>query len=109
MLFIPAARRDTEPVSPDAFSGLADIALAQSPQKSGTLKGIEAEPDRIRTAMLAQKRILLVTDAPRVARPVTAARDKAKTSVLEEHFTAVADEVARGRRVTVYERRTPLR
>ncbi|WNF31248.1 glycosyltransferase family 39 protein [Streptomyces sp. C11-1] len=109
VLFIPAARRDTELVSPDAFSGLADIALAQGPEKSGTLKGIEAEPDRIRAAMLAQRRILLVTDAPRVARPVTAARDKAKTSVLEEHFTAVADEEARGRRVTVYERRTPVR
>ncbi|MFE9171947.1 hypothetical protein ACFYNZ_21055 [Streptomyces kebangsaanensis] len=104
VLFIPAARRDTKSVSPSAFSGLRDIALAESPEKSGTLKGVEADPDRIRAAMLAQRRILLVTDATRVAKPVTAERDRMKASVLREYFTAVADEQVRGRRVTVYER-----
>ncbi|MFG2890760.1 hypothetical protein [Streptomyces sp. NPDC048248] len=105
VLFIPAARRDTALVSPGDFAGLRDIALAKSPVESGTLKGEEAGPDRIRTAMLAQQRILLVTDVPKVARPVSAERDKAKTAMLKEHFTAVADERVRGRRVTVYERR----
>ncbi|MET7908916.1 hypothetical protein ABZS98_11645 [Streptomyces avermitilis] len=104
VLFIPAARRDTESVSPSAFSGLRDIALAQSPEKSGTLKGVEASPERIRSAMLGQRRILLVTDATQVARPVAAQRDKTKTSVLKKYFRAVADEQVRGRRVTVYER-----
>jgi mannosyltransferase len=69
------------------------------------LKGVEAGPDQIRAAMLAQQRILLVTDAAQVAKPVTAARDKMKTSVLRKYFTAVADGQVRGRRVTVYERR----
>ncbi|MFD7107184.1 hypothetical protein [Streptomyces celluloflavus] len=105
VLFIPAARRDTALVSPGDFAGLQDIALADSPVASGTLKGEEAGPDQIRTAMLAQQRILLVTDVPKVARPVVAERDKAKTAVLKEHFTVVADEQVRGRRVTVYERR----
>jgi mannosyltransferase len=109
VLFVPSARRDTKSVSPSAFSGLRDIALAQSPEKSGTLKGVEANPDRIRAAILAQQRILLVTDTPRVARPVTAERDRTKVSVLRQYFTAVADEQVRGRRVTVYERRASAR
>ncbi|WP_405819712.1 glycosyltransferase family 39 protein [Streptomyces sp. NBC_01390] len=104
VVFVPAARRDTKSVSPSAFTGLRDIALAESPVKSGTLKGVEASSARIRVAMLAQQRILLVTDAARVARPVTAKRDRTKMSVLETYFTAVADKQVRGRRVTVYER-----
>ncbi|MFB6711427.1 MULTISPECIES: hypothetical protein [unclassified Streptomyces] len=106
VLFIPSARRDTKSVSPSVFSGLRDIALAQSPEKSGTLKGLEATPGQIRSAMLAQHRILLVTDTPQVARPVTAERDKMKASVLKKYFRAVADEQVRGRRVTVYEIRS---
>ncbi|MDT0573808.1 glycosyltransferase family 39 protein [Streptomyces sp. DSM 3412] len=104
VLFAPSARRDTALVSPDDFTGLRDIALAQSPVTSGTLKGVEADPARIRTAMLAQRRILLVTDAPGVARPLSGGRDRMKAAVLEEHFTVVADESVRGRRVIVYER-----
>ncbi|GAA3393183.1 hypothetical protein [Streptomyces roseoviridis] len=104
VLYIPAARRDTRLVSPDAFTGLRDIALLRSPEESGTLKGVEASAERIRAAMLAQRRILLVTDAREVARPVTAERDRVKLSVLKEHFTPVTDEQVRGRRVTVYER-----
>ncbi|MFD6905991.1 hypothetical protein [Streptomyces sp. NPDC060077] len=107
VLFVPAARRDTALVSPHDFSGLRDIALAVGPEVSGTLKGEEASPARIRSAMLTQDRILLVTDAPEVARPVSAQRDKVKARVLEEYFTVVADEQVRGRRVTVYQRSSP--
>jgi hypothetical protein len=67
--------------------------------------GEEAGPDRIRAAMLAQRRILLLTDASEVARPPAGKRDHAKTAVLEKHFKVVADVQVRGRRVTVYERR----
>ncbi|MDF3144370.1 MULTISPECIES: glycosyltransferase family 39 protein [unclassified Streptomyces] len=104
VLFIPAARRDTALVCPDDFAGLRDVALAESPVASGTLKGEEAGPARIRSAMLAQRRILLVTDVPAVARPVSAERDKMKAAVLKEHFKVVADIQVRGRRVTAYER-----
>ncbi|MDI6517333.1 glycosyltransferase family 39 protein [Streptomyces coelicoflavus] len=106
VLFIPSARRDTKSVSPNAFAGLRDIALVESPERSGTLKGVEAGPDRIRAAMLAQQRILLVTDSTQEAKPVTAQRDKMKTTVLKKHFTPVADAHVRGRRVTVYQRLT---
>ncbi|MCL8015706.1 glycosyltransferase family 39 protein [Streptomyces sp. AS02] len=109
VVFIPAARRDTALVSPGPFTGLRDVALAEDPVASGTLKGEEADPARIRSAMLAHRRILLVTDAPDVARPLTNQRDKVKAAVLAEHFRAVADEQVRGRRVTVYERVGPER
>lgn len=105
VLFFPSARRDTRLVSPDAFSGLEDIALARSPERSRTLKGEEAEPGRIRAAMLTRRRILLVTDAPGVARPPATERDRMKRSVLQNHFRIVADSQTRGRRVTLYERR----
>jgi mannosyltransferase len=105
VLFVPSARRDTKSVTPDAFAGLRDIALAQAPEKSGTLKGVEKAPDLIRTALLNEQRVLLVTDASPVARPVTASRDRAKITVLRRYFTPVADKQDRGRRVIVYERR----
>ncbi|MCT7351407.1 hypothetical protein N4P33_04380 [Streptomyces sp. 15-116A] len=105
VLFLPSARRDAKSVSPDAFAGLRDIALLESPAKSGTLKGVEASPEHIRAAMLRQKRILLMADAPAVARPVTAERDRMKAAVLKAHFRVVSDDQVRGRRLTVYERR----
>lgn len=104
VVFVPAERRDTMVISPRAFAGVRDIALTESPERSGTLKGVEAGPDRIRTAMLAQRRILLVTDVAKVARPVSARRDRTKVSVLRRYFTPVADAQVRGRRVTVYQR-----
>ncbi|MFK0049314.1 hypothetical protein ACIQU4_35525 [Streptomyces sp. NPDC090741] len=105
VLFVPAARRDTALVSPGAFAGLADVALERSPVASATLKGEEADPARIREALLRQSRVLLVTDAAKVAKPSGAARDAAKAAVLKERFTVVEDRQIRGRRVTVYERR----
>ncbi|MEU7642862.1 hypothetical protein AB0C11_43940 [Streptomyces sp. NPDC039016] len=107
VLFIPAARRDTALVSPHAFAGLRDLALAQGPVESGTLKGIEAEPRDIERAMLDARRIVLVTDpGPRRA---DSERDRAKQGVLDEHFVRRSDRVERGRRVSVYERREPGR
>ncbi|OKJ00234.1 hypothetical protein AMK18_16340 [Streptomyces sp. CB01249] len=105
VVFLPGARRDAALVSPEAFSGLRDIALARGPRASGTLNGVEAAPSRIRDAMLAQPRILLVTDAPEAARPENGPREKAKAAVLRDYFTVIEDERVRGRRVTLYERK----
>ncbi|QFQ98815.1 hypothetical protein F9278_24575 [Streptomyces phaeolivaceus] len=105
VLFAPSARRDTALVSPDDFAGLRDIALARSPAESGTLKGVESDAARIRAAMLAERRILLVTDTPGAGRSPSGVRDRVKAAVLEEHFTVVAEERGHGRRVLVYERR----
>ncbi|MFF5338922.1 glycosyltransferase family 39 protein [Streptomyces sp. NPDC013181] len=105
VVFLPSARRDARQVSPGAFTGLRDIALVRGPLASGTLSGVEAAPDRIRAAMLAERRILLVTDAPEAARTEHARRERVKAAVLREHFGIVADARVRGRRVTLYERR----
>ncbi len=104
VLFLPSDRRDAKSVSPGAFAGLRDIALYEDPVASGTLRGVEASPRRIRAAMLRQRRIVLVTDAAAVARPVTGERDRMKAAVLRTHFRLVSDEEVRGRRLTVYVR-----
>ncbi|MFD5493323.1 hypothetical protein ACFWH4_10430 [Streptomyces sp. NPDC127091] len=106
VLFVPAARRDTRMVSPHAFTGLQDIALEETPERSRTLKGVELCPARIRTEILARQRVVLVTDAAEVSKPIISVRDKTKISTLRKYFTTVADEQVRGRRVTVYERLT---
>ncbi|MFE0377823.1 hypothetical protein ACFW1M_20065 [Streptomyces inhibens] len=56
VLYIPAARRDTALVPPREFAGLRDLALAQGPVESGTLKGTEAEPRDKERAMLGAQR-----------------------------------------------------
>lgn len=102
VLYIPAARRDTALVSPHEFAGLRDLALAQGPAESGTLKGIEAGPREIERAVLSAQRIVLVTDpGPRHA---DSARDGAKQRALDEHFVRRSDRIERGRQVSVYER-----
>lgn len=105
VLFVPGWRRDTKYVSPGAFAGLRDIALAKGPRESGTLEGVEADPARIRTAMLAQRSILLVTDATATAGSVSAEQDKTKMAVLKKYFRMAVDVQVRGRRVSVYQRR----
>ncbi|WP_407840448.1 hypothetical protein ACE1OC_35570 [Streptomyces sp. DSM 116496] len=105
VLFAPAARRDTALVSPGAFAGLKDIALSRGPAESGTLKGEEADPARISAALREQRRVLLVTDSGKAAKPPGSPADRAKAGVLRAEFTVVEDRQVRGRRVTVYERR----
>ncbi|MER7399383.1 glycosyltransferase family 39 protein [Streptomyces sp. NPDC000151] len=107
VVFLPAARRDTELVSPAAFAGLDDLALRQGPVAGGTLKGVEHPPARIRAEMLAHRRIVLVTDAaPPASRPVPA-REATKQRVLARHFARIGSTETRGRRVDVYVRKQP--
>ncbi|MFE6977798.1 glycosyltransferase family 39 protein [Streptomyces sp. NPDC057682] len=103
VLYIPSARRDTALVSPTGFTGLRDLALARGPLESGTLNGVEAGPERIAGAMLSARRIVVVSDAGPPTAPT--ARDRAKRRVLEDRFVRRAQTTARGRTVTVYERR----
>ncbi|MFI0784899.1 glycosyltransferase family 39 protein [Streptomyces lydicus] len=102
VLYLPAARRDTALVSPHAFAGLRDLALAQGPVESGTLKGIEAAPHVVEQAVADARRIVLVTDAGPLR--ADSARDRAKLRALDEHFVRRSTSVERGRRVSVYER-----
>ncbi|MGW2050616.1 glycosyltransferase family 39 protein [Streptomyces sp. NPDC001858] len=102
VVFIPSARRDTATVTPDAFHGLRDIALVDTPADAGTLHGVEADPAAIARALLREDRVILVSDAAQ--RPAGNARDRAKQRVLREHFIERSTTVTRGRSVTVYER-----
>ncbi|MGW9041824.1 glycosyltransferase family 39 protein [Streptomyces lydicus] len=102
VLYLPAARRDTALVSPHAFAGLRDLALAQGPVESGTLKGMEAGPGAIEQAVLDARGIVLVTDAGPLH--ADSARDRAKLRALGEHFVRRSMSVERGRQVSVYER-----
>lgn len=104
VVFLPAARRDTALVTPWAFAALDDIALEQTPTASGTLKGLEIPPQRIRTVMLARQRIILVTDAYAVARPPGTDRECTKQQVLDKYFHKSHETQLGGRRVGVYDR-----
>jgi mannosyltransferase len=103
VLFIPAARRDTALVSPAAFTGADDVALAESPLGSGTLNGVEGTPRQIADAMLTARRIVVVTDDSAV--PLATARDRTKQRVLRTHFVRCLERSGAGRKVVVYERR----
>ncbi|RLV10530.1 hypothetical protein CTZ27_02590 [Streptomyces griseocarneus] len=104
VLFIPAARRDTALVSPTKFTGLKDIALAESPERSGTLKGEEASPAKIRRALLRERRVVVIGDAAGVTGREGPVRERMKREVLRRYFVVTADYVVNGRRVTVHER-----
>ncbi|MFC5149916.1 glycosyltransferase family 39 protein [Streptomyces aureoversilis] len=104
VLFLPAARRDTALVAPGMFADLEDIALEQTATEGGTLKGLEIPPAQIRKAMLARKRIILVTDAYAVARPLGTERERAKQQILDRYFHKSHQTQVNGRRITVYDR-----
>ncbi|RZB18618.1 DUF2723 domain-containing protein [Streptomyces sp. F001] len=102
VVFLPSARRDTALVTPAAFHGLRDIALAQHPVESATLHGIETDPGTTARAMLRERHIILISDAE--SRPARNARDRAKQRILREHFTKRSTTIQRGRSITLYER-----
>ncbi len=106
VVYLPAARRDTALTSPDAFRGLRDVTLARNGPDSATLRGIEADPALIRTVMLREHRIVVISDSGIQHHRGTSTRDAAKREVLTEHFTLCEETRARGRHVAVYERGT---
>ncbi|OKI05431.1 hypothetical protein A6A06_09845 [Streptomyces sp. CB02923] len=103
VVFIPAARRDTALVTPSAFTGLDDLALAEDPAASATIKGVESSAEHIRTAMLAKSRIIVVTDTRRAAPPAPV-REAEKLRVLDQHFQRTDRTDSVGRRIEVYEK-----
>ncbi|MFC8342441.1 glycosyltransferase family 39 protein [Streptomyces sp. NPDC057280] len=104
VLYIPAARRDTALVSPNAFTDTNDVALAQDPYVSGTLYGRERSPREIADAMLTADRIILVSDVH--ASAPTTDRDRTKRHVLADQFVRCTESTGHGRKVTVYQHRS---
>lgn len=77
--------------------------LVRGPLESGTMNGVEGTPEQITAAMLGVHRIVVVSDAS--APSALTDRDRAKLRVLRAHFVRCSETEARGRRVTVYQRR----
>ncbi|MGK4583888.1 glycosyltransferase family 39 protein [Kitasatospora sp. HPMI-4] len=100
VLFVPGARREAELYDPAAFAGLHDLALVRTGADSGTINGVEAEPARIRAAVAAQHRVVLVTD-PR-PRAASSARDQAKLAVLAARFKLCRTRAVHGITVALY-------
>ncbi|MFJ2092071.1 glycosyltransferase family 39 protein [Streptomyces sp. NPDC087901] len=106
VLYIPAARRDTALVSPAAFTGTRDLALVRGPLESGTLSGVEGSPEQIAAATATARRIVVISDPG--APSATTDRDRAKQHALKTYFVRCSATTARGRQVTVYQRRHDL-
>ncbi|WP_344636483.1 glycosyltransferase family 39 protein [Kitasatospora cystarginea] len=100
VLFVPGARREAALYDPAAFAGLRDLALARTGADSGTINGVETGPERIRAAVAAQRRVVLVTD-PR-PRAGASARDQAKLAALAARFTPCRTRAIHGITVTLY-------
>ncbi|MDT3400545.1 glycosyltransferase family 39 protein [Streptomyces sp. B1866] len=85
VVFTPHWRREAMLSSPEKFQGLRDVTLQEAPGPSGTLAGVEVPPARMRPAMLAGKRLILVGDLPWRRKPGNPQED-AKRKVLREDF-----------------------
>lgn len=105
LLFLPIRRREVTQVFPDAFHGLRDVALARSPTASNTLFGVELPADRIRAALLATRRVVLVSDDPLRGEPQDfVPQETVKQDVIRKFFRQCAVRHVTGVLVTVYVR-----
>ncbi|WP_234334599.1 glycosyltransferase family 39 protein [Streptomyces sp. NRRL B-1347] len=103
VLYLPLRRRVWSLPYPWAARGLRDIALARSPADSHTLYGTEVAPDVLRVRLLAENRVVVVTDP--AGQPVDAVPgEKVKREVLARHFKPCATRRADGARVVLYAR-----
>ncbi|MFG3259137.1 glycosyltransferase family 39 protein [Streptomyces sp. NPDC048172] len=91
VLFIPSLRREGSLSHPAEYEGLRDLALARTPEESGTLWGVELPEEKIGARVRAAHRVLVLTDPPSRAddAPFTA-QDEAKLAALRERFTLCA-------------------
>ncbi|MEI5097591.1 glycosyltransferase family 39 protein [Streptomyces sp. PmtG] len=103
VLYLPLRRRVWTLPYPWAARGLRDIALAQRPAASHTLYGTEVAPDVLRARLLAEERVVVVTDP--AGRPVEAVPgESVKRRVLDRHFEPCETRRADGARVVLYAR-----
>ncbi|RLL66838.1 glycosyltransferase family 39 protein [Streptomyces sp. Z26] len=103
LLFLPDRRRAWRLPGEPAYGGLRDLALAATPRSSDTLYGTELPPERVRRALLAERRVVVLRD-PAGQPPDESASGLAKRATLRAHFTECGTTEARGARVTLYAR-----
>ncbi|MFI6089710.1 glycosyltransferase family 39 protein [Streptomyces sp. NPDC051218] len=103
VLYMPLRRRIWSLPHPQDVAGLDDLALDRRPAASHTLYGTEVPAAVIRARMLAQRRIVFVTDPSRD--PGDRIEDETlKRDVLKERFQQCVTRSGRGWRVTLYAR-----
>jgi mannosyltransferase len=103
VLFMPARRREWLLSEPAALARLDDVALARSPRASGTLQGVELPADAVRWRILAEDRVIALTDPP--GQPLDRRPQEAvKRRTLRAHFEVCARSGVRGARILVYAR-----
>ncbi len=103
VLYLPLRRRVWSLPYPWAARGLRDIALARGPVASRTLYGAEVAPGVLRERLLAENRVVVVTD-PAGRPPAAEPGERVKQHVLARHFEVCAVRRAHAARVLVYAR-----
>ncbi|MEU8795342.1 glycosyltransferase family 39 protein [Streptomyces sp. NPDC048643] len=103
VLFEPARRREWSLSYPGTWGKFHDIALAVSPEASGTLQGSEVSAERIKERLLTQQRVLALRDPAGQPLDDTAA-ERTKREVLDRYFTPCSTRTVIGARVTLYAR-----
>ncbi|MEV0445489.1 glycosyltransferase family 39 protein [Streptomyces spectabilis] len=103
VLYLPLRRRVWTLPYPWAARGLHDIALDRSPAASHTLYGTEVAPGVLRARLVAESRVVVVTDP--AGQPVDAVPgETVKRQVLARHFEPCATRRAHGARIVLYAR-----
>lgn len=103
VLFLPSRRREWLLSWPDTYALVEDVALARSPEASGTLQGLERDPAGIERGILAKRRIVALTDP--AGDPVDRIPpERLKRQVLREHYRECSRRAVRGAQVVLYAR-----
>ncbi|UGY92785.1 hypothetical protein [Streptomyces gobiensis] len=103
VLFTPSRRRDWLLHSPVPYRMLDDIALKETPEKSGTLHGIEYPAGDIRERIAAADRIIALADPEGQPLDETP-QETVKRDALGKHFNDCRTITVHGARVTVWAR-----
>ncbi|WP_405835407.1 glycosyltransferase family 39 protein [Streptomyces sp. NBC_01518] len=105
VLYEPGRRRVWSLTSPQTFAGLRDIALAETPDRSGWLYGTEVSASAIRSRMLHERRIIVLSD-PEGEPLDDSPAETVKRNVLFHEFQEHSTLRPHGARVSLYTRRS---
>ncbi|WP_327356468.1 glycosyltransferase family 39 protein [Streptomyces sp. NBC_01304] len=103
LLFMPARRRIWAADEPEAFRGLRDLALAQTPDASRSLYGVEHPVEDLPAELRTAERIVALQDPAGDPLDRTP-EEKAKREVLQDSFEECGATEVQGARVAVYAR-----
>ena len=104
VLFLPASRRVIERGYPKAFTGVDDVALAQSAQQSATLWGVEITGPQLEAALRTRDRVWVVTGAERLGEQLSDQADQEKESLLYNDYRLAGVTFFGQYQVKLYER-----